>query len=125
MSIAKAWREDPEGRRRWGEKPREGNLRDALQRVAESVRGKRVTFRVGTLVNKAPPKNYRDPLEDLPVVDVDAGARGTTVTVMVDGRDIVELDDGRAVLARVGKDCVLLGWWQRLIDRVWHRRTFD
>jgi hypothetical protein len=42
---------------------------------------------------------------------------------VVDGRDIVTLDDGRIVLARVGEHCRILGWWFKLVDRL-RGRTF-
>ena len=126
MSIASEWRKSPTSPRTYDAKPEVG-FDAALKKIAEAVRGRRVTFRVDGWVSKAPDRNFgsRFTLEDLPEVHVEAGTRGETVTVMVDGRDLIELDDGRAVLAKVGVDCRLLGWWQRLLDRVWYRRRFD
>jgi len=130
MPLARAWREDrvvrgvkfkvvdelQEGR----SSPR--SITAAIEAVARALSGRKVTFRETVDVQEGPPPGYQDLVSDLPETRVEAGARGRTVTVMVDGRDLVELDDGRSVLAFVGHDCVLLGWWHRLVDWAMGRR---
>lgn len=96
----------------------EFDVGDAMRALARGVR-RRVTFRRATVVNCVPPKDFKEPMDELPRVGVPIGLRGTAVAVVVDGRDVVELDDGRRVLARVGEDCKTLRWWHRLIDRLW------
>ena len=93
-------------------------LGQALRSMAAGLCGRRVTFRRDVRVNMAPPKGWRESFENLPTTLVAAPARGTTVTVMVDGRTMIEMDDCRAVIAMVGKDCRLLSWWHRLVDRL-------
>jgi len=122
MSIASEWRKHPTNPRTYDARPDVG-FGEAIKRVAEAVRGKRVTFRVGTFVSEAPSRGYRKTLDDLPPADVDAGVRGTTITVMSDGRTLVELDDGRPVLAMIGSDCRLLTRWHRIVDW-WQGRQY-
>lgn len=95
---------------------------DAMRTLAQGVR-RRVTFRRSIVVRFSPSQNYNEPLGYLPTCRIMAGSRGTTVSIMVDGRDVVELDDGRSVLALVGGDCRILGWWFKLVDRL-RRRSF-
>ena len=90
---------------------------DAMRALARGVR-RRVTFRRAVVVYCSPSKDCKVLLSELPQVGVPVGLRGTAVAVVVDGRDVVELDDGRSVLARVGEDCEILGWWYRLVDRL-------
>lgn len=88
----------------------------AMGNMADGLRGRRVTFREDVKVHVAPPKGWREPFENLPTTTVAAPARGTMVTVMVDGSTLIELDDRRSVIARIGEDCRLLGRWFRFVD---------
>ena len=94
---------------------------DAMRALSRGVR-RRVTFRRAAVVSCSPPEGFKEPMDELPRFRVSEGLRGTTVAVVVDGRDVVELDDGRSVLARVGEDCRILGWWFRFVDRLRGRR---
>ena len=144
MSIARAWRKDREHEspvesnkvevescdvgdrisRKILRMPDVGNLDTAMKALACGLGGGRVTFRSTVTVTRwAKSGRRRETFGDLPECDVEAGARGTTVSVMVDGRDLVKMDDGCEVLAFVGSDCKLLRWWHRLVDR-WKGRTF-
>ncbi len=100
----------------------EDDVGRAMKALAWGVR-RRVTFRRAVVVSCAPPKDFDKPMDELPHVGVPVGLRGTAMVVMVDGRSIVELDDGRTVLARVGEDCRLLGRWYKLVD--WLRRHHE
>lgn len=104
----------------------EPGLAGALRTVAGGVGGRRVTFRRAATVPMwvcGKDEDARETFGDLPTIDVPAGARGETLAmVMVDGRDLVRLEDGVTVLARVGRECRTLRWWHRLVDRLRGRR---
>lgn len=90
---------------------------EAMKRLAQAVASRRVTFRGDVVVKEfVDGRRAAESFDLLPDAHVGAGARGRAVAVMVDGRDLVELDDGRSVLARVGGECRLLTRWYRMID---------
>lgn len=100
----------------------ETDLGSAVGMLVQGVQ-KQVTFRRRTVVSVwAGDERRPDTFDELPKVTLDAGTRGTTVALMVDGRDLVKLHSGREVLARVGEDCRLLGRWFRFVDRLLGRR---
>lgn len=89
----------------------------AAKTVAGGLWGQRVTFRRNSTVRAWPcDGNAKRTFDELSEVFVAARARGRTVTVMIDGRTLVEVDNGLRVLVRVGTDCKLLRWWHRLSD---------
>lgn len=102
--------------------PYDDDVGDAMKTLAQGVR-RRVTFRRSIIVRFSPSRNFKESMNKLPSCRIIAGSRGTTVSVVVDGRDVVELDDGRSVLALVGWDCKILGWWFKIVDRL-RRRSF-
>lgn len=83
-----------------------------------------VTFRKDVSVHVAPDNtfNHSRPLDELDKTIVGAYDRGRTVTTLLNGLDIVELEDGRSVLARLGEDCELLTRWHKFVDWLLGRR---
>ena len=99
----------------------EVDVGDAMKSLAPGVR-KRVTFRrLVTVPFWFGVDRHRQTFDELPKVVADAGTRGTIVAMMVDGRDMVKLDDGRRVFVRMGEDCKLLGRWCRFVDWLYGR----